>query len=676
MRTTQSAPIIARAAEIAVDVIDRDARTIEVVWTTGATVQRAQWDGWDEIIEYDEELVVSGNNVRLDRLNAGAPFLDTHAGYSLSSVLGSVVPGSVRIEGGKGTAKVQLTSAADAADAVTRILDKSVRFVSVGYRVHEYEVSVREGQRQLWRAVDWEPYEISAVPMPADAGAHIRGEQTQARAFPCIVTRDDAPAVQAALADEENSMADENAAGVETGQTNPAPQPAPQPEPSPAPDNGTDAQRAVAIERQRSSGIMDLCQRHGLAERAGDFIARGLTMDAVRAELLDSLATRSDGYGRRQEPAPAAARSNGERSTEFRSAAIDALLHRAGQRIELSADAREFRGLRLAEIAKMCLGRSGIEARGMYPAEAIGAALQTRAGVGYHSTSDFAAIMAGTMNRSYQSGYEEAPRTFPAWARRITLRDFRPAVTAIGGAMPNLLKVDEAAEFKYGTMGGSQEAIRLETFGRIIAFTRQLMINDSLNELGDLPRRYGASAARLEGDVVYGVLTSNQVMADGVALFHATHGNLGSAATITDASLAAAMLAFATVKDGNGNVTPVTPRYLIVPPGPRQMEAMRVLAPITAGRSADVNVFANSGLQIIVESRLIPASGQHPWYLAADPGEVDTISYAYLEGQEGPYTETREGFEVDGIETKCRLDFNARAMDFRGLYKNPGAAPA
>ena len=79
-------------------------------------------------------------------------------------------------------------------------MDKSVRYVSVGYRVHRYEIEKRDGQRELWRAVDWEPYEISAVPMPADAGAVIRSAKdgSDPQTFTCVVTRNDASAAPAA----------------------------------------------------------------------------------------------------------------------------------------------------------------------------------------------------------------------------------------------------------------------------------------------------------------------------------------------------------------------------------------------------------------------------------------------------------------------------------------------
>ena len=69
----------------------------------------------------------------------------------------------------------------------------------------------------------------------------------------------------------------------------------------------------------------------------------------------------------------------------------------------------------------------------------------------------------------------------------------------------------------------------------------------------------------------------------------------------------------------------------------------------------------------------LDAASETAWYLAASPNQIDTIEYAYLEGQQGAYIETRNGFDVDGVEIKCRLDFGAKAIDWRGLYKNPGA---
>jgi hypothetical protein len=78
-------------------------------------------------------------------------------------------------------------------------------------------------------------------------------------------------------------------------------------------------------------------------------------------------------------------------------------------------------------------------------------------------------------------------------------------------------------------------------------------------------------------------------------------------------------------------------------------------------------------LVIIVEPRLDPANGTvYPWLVVADPAQIDTIEYCFLEGQEGVYFETRQGFEVDGVEMKARMDFAAAAIEQRGMVYAQG----
>lgn len=166
-------PALAGAAEIRASSFNETDNTIDIVWTTGAKVRRYSWSEGP----YDEELVVSKASVRLDRLNAGAPLLNTHASGQLSDVIGSVVPGSAKIEGGRGVATVQLTTRADAEGIVADIKAGVIRNISVGYRYHRVEkIEGRDGDPALWRVTDWEPLEVSAVPIPADPGAQFRSE--------------------------------------------------------------------------------------------------------------------------------------------------------------------------------------------------------------------------------------------------------------------------------------------------------------------------------------------------------------------------------------------------------------------------------------------------------------------------------------------------------------------
>jgi hypothetical protein len=178
-------PALLRDAELRAASFNEADNTIECCWTTGATVRRQSWsDG-----VYDEELIVSANAVRLGRLNAGAPLLDTHSGYQLSSVIGAVVPGTARIDKGVGIARVALSKAAGDADTIQKIRDNIIRNISVGYVRHQIEKIEKDGSTPLWRVVDWEPHELSAVPIPADAGSQFRsaGEAKKPALYPCRI---------------------------------------------------------------------------------------------------------------------------------------------------------------------------------------------------------------------------------------------------------------------------------------------------------------------------------------------------------------------------------------------------------------------------------------------------------------------------------------------------------
>src|ERR1051325_6672128 len=165
------APMAEREATLRPTTWNAEQRTVEVVWTTGARGVKFLWYTCGLV---DEELATSPTNVRLDRLNAGAPVLNTHQRSDLAGQIGVVVPGSARMASGQGTASLQLSDRADLAPIVADIAAGVIRNLSVGYTVHAYEIEQREGQRPLYRAVDWEPFEISFVPEPFDAAAQVR----------------------------------------------------------------------------------------------------------------------------------------------------------------------------------------------------------------------------------------------------------------------------------------------------------------------------------------------------------------------------------------------------------------------------------------------------------------------------------------------------------------------
>ncbi|MFC3074184.1 prohead protease/major capsid protein fusion protein [Shinella pollutisoli] len=642
---TISLPAMRRDAQLRAASFDEAANTIEVVWTTGAKVRRFSWlDG-----AFDEELVVSPQSVRLDRLNAGAPFLNTHASYDLADVIGSVVPGSAKIVRGQGVARILLSDAPGDADTVAKIKAGVIRNVSVGYRVHRVEKIESDGDVPLHRVVDFEPLEISAVPIPADAGAQIRaGSET----FPAIIE----------LKGATKMPTKTNA--------------------NPAADAAT-----LEAERSRAGTITDLATRAGLPEMIAPAIQAGTTVDDFRAALFDRMVederrVHPGGPGQ-QIGAPATV---ADHSFDNRRAAAmaSAILHRVDPTaFPLEAGAEVFVAMPLLEVARAAVEGRGVRTAGMSKMQIAAAALDQRSLGGLHGTSDFPAVLAGVTGKVLRMAYEAAPQTFRPLVRVTTVPDFKEQSRVSIGEAPALERVNEHGEFKRGTIGEGKETFRLATYGKVIGLTRQSIVNDDLSAFDRLPRAFGVQAAQLESDVVWAQIIGNPKMGDNVDLFHSDHKNLGTDLAIGEASVSEARkgMGLQTGLDG-ATALNLTPAYLIVPKA-QETAALKFLTTITPAKTDDAVPRELRNLTVIAEPRLdlgIPrfgiAGNDDAFYFAASPSVVDIVELAYLEGQQGVFTETRMGFDIDGIEIKARLDVAAKVLDWRGLFKTPYDGPS
>ena len=692
-----------RLANMLPDSVDEAARTVEVIWSTGAPVRRRDPMTGDVIVE---ELSLDRSHVDLSRLNNGAPLLDAHGAWSLEGVIGVVE--RAWIENGDvptGKAIVRFSERDEVEPIWRDVRAGIIRNVSVGYSVRAYEVHEATGEPQTWRAVDWTPAELSAVPIGADPHAGFRSAPSAAQ--PCrLITRSkhsntsplplegeitmegqDLPDTKTPV-EEKHSEPEAGAdkaptleqRAVTTEKQEPEQSPAtdaaidkrlatpadtgPNPDAPPEVDVRAEAQRAVAEERSRTSGIYDTARKLGVDRlKADELVERGVPLDEARTSLIDAVAEQDEQIETRSQITMG---GMDERQTR-RNAVEAALLHRFDPgRFDLTESAREWRGYSLLELARGFLETDGVRVRGLSRDE-----IATRA---LHSTSDFPEILAAVTNKTLRDAYDTAPRTFPAIARRASASDFKDINRLQLGEAPQLEKVSESGEFKRGTMGEAKESYRVETYGKVIGITRQVIINDDLDAFTRVPSLFGTSAATLESDVVWGIITANPNMGDGVALFHGTHKNLAGSGTALDvANLGKARTAMAKQVGLDGKtILNIRPTFLVVPSS-LELDAEQIIAQnLVPAKTGDVVPQSIRSLAVIAEPRLDPASGAVPWYLFGSPSAIDTIEYAYLEGQDGVYIETRMGFDVDGVEIKARLDFGAKAIDWRGLHKNPG----
>lgn len=330
--------------------------------------------------------------------------------------------------------------------------------------------------------------------------------------------------------------------------------------------------------------------------------------------------------------------------------------------------ANQFRGFTMFELARACAERAGINTRGMDRMDIVANAFT-------HSSSDFPLLLGDTARKALKRGYEETPEVFGLFTRPVTLTDFKPTSLAGLGRFSNLDLIPENGEYKSGTFNESGSSLKLATYGKMFGISRQAIINDDLNALSDVPRKMGQAAKRTVGNAVFALLTTNPVLADGIALFHASHNNLvGSGSVISTTSVDGVRVLMALQKDAQGNVVRVPLKYLVVPVGLGGL-ARTVLESqfevSTTKNNTTPNIVRNS-FEVIEDPRL-DASSATAWYGVADPAMFDGIVVGYLDGKQEPYLEAKEGWNVDGTQWKVRMDAAAAVADHIALAKNPGA---
>lgn len=611
------------------ETVDSKERTVDVVWTTGARVARNGLDG-----PYFEELSMDPSSIRMERLNAGAPLLNSHNAASLDDVVGVVERAWIDEAKNEGRATVRFSSRA-AVDDIFRDVETGVlRNISVGYRIHKTE-RVEERGDTILRATDWEPHELSLVPIPADAAAQVRAE-----AMPTTPNEPEKDSPMEEIREMEAAQTPEATEVVEEKRS----------------VSAEDFEAVLAAERRRVAEIRRSVRAAGLEDALADQLAEdGTAIDAARALIIDKMAARE---------AAAPTRTHVQISkdeSEKRSACMEAALEaRTGLR-EWDDQAREYVGSSLLEMGKECLKRSGVNITGMGRSELAGRAM--------HSTSDFPLLLSNIARKNLKAAYAEEQQTFQPLVRTRNLPDFKAAyeLEIAGQIIPEPLL--EGGEYKAATVQEQQSSWKLYTYGKKISVTRQLLINDDLDALSRIPAMIGRGMSLFESNQVWALITGNAAMSyDSKALFHADHSNIGTGA-IAEASISAARKALRTQSDIAGNRVNLTPSFLIVPAA-LETAAQKFLTGVTPNATADVNIFSNS-MGLIVEPRLDDDSEQK-FYVTANPNQIDMIAVGSLEGEAGPQVETVNERDPDGVTIYARLDFGTTLLNHRGFFRSTG----
>lgn len=667
-------PLSMRADVVAVNA---EKRTFDVVWSTGADVLRYSWfDG-----PFYERLSMDPAHVRMDRFMSGrAAVLADHDSWRVADQPGVIE--SARLEGGKGHATVRFVKAGvdpEADKLFEKIRDGITRNISVGYRNYKAE-KVEGGDTTIpvFRVIDWEPHELSFVSIPADAGAAEGVRSADKAQFnPCVFLT---PNRSNDVNEEEKKRQEEAAKALEAQRA------------ADAAKKAVDAEveKRVAAENDRQKAIRQAVRVAKLddsfAEKA---ITDKLTVDAVRALVLDELAKRSDTL-----PPTAGQIQVGDTDEDKRQrGAVAALLFRSGMLSTVVAastsdlaksgqvrgmekpdgDGGEFRGMTLLDMARESLERRGIKTRGMDRMEIAKKALSYRA-----SSSDFPILMETALHKVLQAGYAIAPADWPLFCGVKSVSDFRAHNFYRTGHLGVLPQLNENGEFKTAAIpDGEKVSISAETYGRKLALTRKAIINDDLGSLSDLASKLGLAAQLTIEEAVFAMLAENSgagPTVNGQAFFHSSVANIGSASALTIAAIDADAQIMEAQKDPNEKqYLMLRPEILLVHRGQKATALVVNEAQFDSADNKFQKPNTSRGLfkTIVATPRV---SGATKRYLFSNPnGAAPAFVVSFLEGNRAPVLEQKEGWDTDGVEWRIRMDFGLDPFDQRGAVYNAGA---
>lgn len=463
-----------------------------------------------------------------------------------------------------------------------------------------------------------------------------------------------------------NSNPDSGLRGQEGGSEPPAPS-----------QNG---QRDYIIqERERCAEINNLCRSFNISDdKLNGFINDGVSVDAVRAAILDDLIQTNSPIGTR---GTADIQGTVDEQDKFRHAAGDALVMRAGIQIEKPAEgARELMNMSLRDLAIDSLSAEGETGLNRRSADELFSMVTRQY---YSPTAAFPSILDNAINKAYVEGHKTVAVTFDQWTKKGTLKDFKTVDNNyIAGSAGEFLEVPEGGELKHDTYEDKKRPTRkLKTYGRQFTLTRQAFINDDIDLITKLPARYAKSARKTINKQVYEILCKNPAIYDGTVLFSKAHGNLVTTGTgITQASMQAMLLALQSQTDEFGEAIIVRPATIIVPVG-------MSFDIYTLFNSKTINTEGNtqaenplyryaSQIQIIEDPTINVLCGGFgqvmPWWLLGSKDDTDFIEVDYLNGQEIPTIRRMEAPGQLGFVWDIYLDWGISVMDWRGAIKNPG----
>lgn len=298
------------------------------------------------------------------------------------------------------------------------------------------------------------------------------------------------------------------------------------------------------------------------------------------------------------------------------------------------------------------------------------------------SALDIANTLAATANKFIFRGWNMVDQTCLRIAKIQNVRDFKTATTVTLTDSLIYEKVGNGGQIRHGTLADTTYTVKAETYAKMLAVTRQDIINDDLGALTDVPTKLGNGAIKILNDIFW----TKFLGLVGANFFASGNNNINTAvADMTVGGLDATEVIFRNQTNPDGTPLGLTPSIILVPTAlynkaltlMGSQGAAYVAAYATA--SGDKNPFF--GRYRVETSPYISNSSYTGytsvgWWMLANPDELPVITIAALNGNVMPTVDTAQAaFNVLGIEMRGYSDVGVNSTEYRGgVYADGGSS--
>lgn len=312
-------------------------------------------------------------------------------------------------------------------------------------------------------------------------------------------------------------------------------------------------------------------------------------------------------------------------------------------------------------------------------AEMRGAFVPERVQLANATTTTMAELTRNVMNKAIAYRWETLGKAGYLWWEKICHHEDFETLQQVSwvsvGGFGDLPDVAEGAAYQELTWDDARETADWAKMGGYIGLTLEMIDRDQSQRIRAIPSALATAALRTLSGKVSSIFTANSgvgpTLADGLALFHTSHGNLGTSALSAAAWEAAIAAMFKQTEVNSGKRLGIRPRYLLVP-----IELEKTALQLVA---SDVEPTTNAyyaNVRAGTASVLVPPewTDDNDWAAAADPEILPGIGIGYRFGRV-PEVFIADGellgsmFTHDELRLKVRFLVAVGVINHRALYK-------